>query len=329
MEQIIKSVKPTLSATSLKNYITNINKLHKSLQLKDTDITNLNGWIFKRDKIMDFINSLKTPNTRKTYISNMITLLKYNQNQNQNDKYLSFSFTFKIDKYNTELQYYIQLAKDNQKNIAYTQKTNNPLEEKVISMTEYNKLISLTETDYPREHLQFSILKEQPIRNELSSLILIKNADYTKLSLKDRMENNYLVLGQKIRIVRGNYKTAKLYGIKDKEITNKKLKSLIRKYIKDNNIIFNSPLFIYKDKPQSQNDISQRLSYVSNKLINVKLSTSSIFKIILNEVRNRNIDNQEKVDIITELGKIRGTDFTTLNNYYVFGKIDKLDNDSE
>lgn len=313
MEQIIMNIKPQLSKNSLKNYLNNINKLHKSITKNDTDITNLNDWIFKRDKIMDFLNSLKTPNTKKTYLSNIITLLQHEKN----------------DKYYTELQYYIQLAKDNQKNISYSHKTNNQLEQKVITMNEYDKLISLTKKDYPREHLQFYMLKFLPIRNELSSLILIKNKDYQKLTKEQVFNHNYLIIGQKFRVSRNNYKTAKIYGQIITEITDKRLKSLIRKYIKDNNIPFNSPLFIYKNKPQSQNDISQRLSYVSNKLIHVKLSTSSIFKILLNEVKNRKIDTQEKVNIITELGKIRGTDFTTLNNYYVFGKIDNLDNDSE
>jgi hypothetical protein len=313
MEQIIKSVKPNLSQGSLKNYLTNINKLYKSLNLKDTDITNLNKWIFKRDNIMDFINSLKTPNTRKTYFSNVITLLQYEKN----------------DKYNTELQYYIQQAKLNQEKISFTQKTNNPLEEKVIDMKEYDKLISLTQKDYPREHLQFLMLKYLPIRNELSSLILIKNADYQKLSKEQIFNNNYLIIGQKFRVSRNNYKTAKLYGQIITEITDKKLKSVIRKYIKENNIQFNTPLFIYKDKPQTQNDLSQRLSYVSQKLINVKLSTSSIFKIVLNDiVSNDKLTQDQKIELIKNNGRTRGTDYKTLINYYIFKKIDK-DIDSE
>tara|TARA_R100000541_G_C1883932_1_gene82699 strand:+ start:9 stop:971 length:963 start_codon:yes stop_codon:yes gene_type:complete len=306
MEAIIKEVKPTLSQASIKNYLTNLNKIYKSLNIKDKDITNLK-WIYQRKKIMDFINSLKTPNTRKTYFSNIITLLMYDKDNTKQP---------------TELQFYIKEAKNNQDNIKLKQKTNNQLEDKLIDMKEYDKLISLVSKDktLSREYLQLLLLKELPIRNELSTLILIKNQDYQKLSKEDIMTNNYLINGQKIRVSRSNYKTAKLYGTIITEITDKKLKQVLRKYIKENNITNNTPLFIYKDKPQTQNELSQRLSYVSNRLINTKLSTSSIFKIVLNHIINNEPNDQKKIDMIKNKGMIRGTDYTTLINYYVFNQ---------
>ena len=316
MEQIILSVKPTLSQGSIKNYLTNINKLHKSLNLKDTDTTNLK-WIYERKKIMEFINSLKTPNTRKTYFSNIITLLQYDKNN---------------PKQEAELDYYIKQAKNNQDNIKLKQKTDNQLEDKVIDMKEYDNLLDQVSKDksLEREYLQLLMLKYLPIRNELSSLILIKNKDYQKLSKDDLMNNNYLIEGQKLRVSRSNYKTAKLYGTIITELTDKKLKQVIRQYIKNNNILNNSPLFIYKDKPQTQNDLSQRLSYVSNKFIKIKLSTSSIFKIVLNDItNNKKLSQQDKIDMIKDKGMIRGTDYKTLINYYIFKKTENLSSEEE
>lgn len=314
--KIILSVKPTLKEGSIKVYKANINKLYKSLNttknLQDLE------WIYERKKIMDFINSLKTPNTRKTYLSNIITLLNYDNN---NPNRL------------TELQFYIKQAKDNQDNIKLKQKTDNSLEDKVIDMKVYDNLLDQVSKDksLSREYLQFLMLKYLPIRNELSSLIFITNKDYQKLTPTQKSTNNYLIkLSKFYRVSRNNYKTKNFYGQINTDFKNTLLKTTINKYIKDNNITSNTPIFIYKDKPQTQNDLSQRLSYVSNKFIKTKLSTSSIFKIVLNDiVNNQKLSQQQKIDLIKDKGQIRGTDYKTLINYYIFKKTENLSSEEE
>ena len=317
MEAIIKQVKPTLSQSSIKNYITNINKLYKSFNNDTENITNLK-WIYNRKKIKEFIDSLKTPNTKKTYISNILTLLNYDKSN---------------PKFKTELQYYIDLSKDNQENIKLSLKTDNKKQtNKIIDMKDYDKLLSIIKQDkkLDMEYLQFLMLKYLPIRNELSTLIFITNTDFKKLDKDTQKSNNYLIkLSKFYRLVRNNYKTSSKYGMIKTDIKQTDLKKVLNDYIKSNNIQSNKPLFIYKDKQQTQNDLSQRLSYISNKYINVKLSTSSIFKIVLCNVMKIYNDPNTQKQLIKEYGEIRGTEYDTLINYYVFNKNCSIDSSNE
>ena len=317
MEAIIKQVKPTLSQSSIKNYITNINKLYKSFNNDTENITNLK-WIYNRKKIKEFIDTLKTPNTKKTYISNILTLLNYDKSN---------------PKFKTELQYYIDLSKDNQENIKLSLKTDNKKQtNKIINMNDYDKLLSIIKQDkkLDMEYLQFLMLKYLPIRNELSTLIFITNTDFKKLDKDTQKSNNYLIkLSKFYRLVRNNYKTSSKYGMIKTDIKQTDLKKVLNDYIKSNNIQSNKPLFIYKDKQQTQNDLSQRLSYISNKYINVKLSTSSIFKIVLCNVMKIYNDPNTQKQLIKEYGEIRGTEYDTLINYYVFNKNCSIDSSNE
>ena len=313
--KIILSVKPTLKEGSIKVYKANINKLYKSLNtsknLQDLE------WIYERKKIDNFINSLKTPNTRKTYLSNIITLLNYDNN---NPNRL------------TELDYYIKKAKDNQDNIkVYKNDKIITKKEDIINMKDYDNLINLTQKDYPREHLQFLMLKYLPIRNELSSFIFITNKDYQKLTETQKANKNYLIkLSKFYRVIRTNYKTAKYHGQITTDLKNTLLKSTITKYIKDNNIKSNTPLFIYKDRPQTENDLSQRLSYVSNKLIKHKLSTSSIFKIVISHYKNTTNDSiEDQKEYFKKQGQTRGTSIEGLINFYIYNKKDQVIDTSE
>jgi len=308
MEGIIKQVKPTLSQSSIKNYTTNINKLYKSFNTDTKNITNLK-WIYNRKKITEFINSLKTPNTKKTYISNILTLLNYDKTN---------------PKFKTELQYYIDLSKDNQENIKLSLKTDNKKQtDKIIDMNTYDKLLSTIKQDkkLDMEYLQFLMLKYLPIRNELSTLIYITNEDFKKLNNMTKISHNWIIkLSKFYRVIRHHYKTNSKYGMIKTDIKQKDLKKVLNEYVKSNNIQSNSPLFIYKDKQQTPNDLSQRLSYISNKIINVKLSTSSIFKIVLCNVMKQYTDPNTQKQLIKEYGSIRGTEYDTLINYYVFNK---------
>ena len=317
MEAIIKEVKPNLSQSSIKNYITNINKLYKSFNNDTENITNLK-WIYNRKKIKEFIDTLKTPNTKKTYISNILTLLNYDKSN---------------PKFKTELQYYIDLSKDNQENIKLSLKTDNKKQtNKIIDMKDYDKLLSIIKQDkkLDMEYLQFLMLKYLPIRNELSTLIFITNTDFKKLDKDTQKSNNYLIKLSKFYIlVRNNYKTSSKYGMIKTDIKQTDLKKVLNDYIKSNNIQSNKPLFIYKNKQQTQNDLSQRLSYISNKYINVKLSTSSIFKIVLCNVMKIYNDPNTQKQLIKEYGEIRGTEYDTLINYYVFNKNCSIDSSNE
>tara|TARA_R110000796_G_C14510650_1_gene429845 strand:+ start:401 stop:1309 length:909 start_codon:yes stop_codon:yes gene_type:complete len=300
MEQLLQIAKPELSAISVRNYAKQANKIYSKGLHMSGDITELHEWIYNKKGISDFL-SLLAPKTQKSYISILITLLKYMKDTD-------------------ELNYYIKLTQDKTKEVNISRKTDtSKLEEKVISMDEYNKLLSLSK-DEP-EYLLFLLLKFLPIRNEIGTLIYMTAADYKKITYPEKQHKNFLIVGKSIITVdRFRYKTFIKHGPKSTPIENKALKAKIRKYIKDNKIASNEPMFTFAGRPLTENDVSHRLSFVSNKLIGIKLSTSSIIKIVINDTLKKLNSLEDKLTYLKVVGDIRGTEVSTLTDYYIYNK---------
>jgi hypothetical protein len=249
----------------------------------------------------------------------MITLLDYDKqfnNKNNQD----------------EIMKYVNLQKDNQLKVNINQKLNNTKSyDKIINMNKYNELLKkLQDNKLFMEYLLFSFLIKYPIRNELSTFIYIHKKDYDKLTDTQKTDKNYIVKQSKnYAVFRYKYKTFYKYGVNKFIINDKSIIKLLNEYVKTNNIQSNNPLFIYKDRNMTENDLSQRLSYLSNKYIGIKLSTGSIIKILLNDyvLTHKNIN--ERKEFIKNTAKIRGTDPNTLNDYYVFNKDVNIDSNEE
>jgi hypothetical protein len=298
-----------LSPLTLKQYTTSINKLYRELNIQK-EITNLLWLEQYKEDIKKYILSLNSPNTTKTYLSVVITLLN-------ND----------AKKYDILIKYYANISKENYDNIKIQVKKDKSCEDvKIITLKEYDELIkdlSKSKT-YDKEYIMFLILRYYPIRNEVGSFIYIKNADYVKLDKLTKQSNNWIVEKSKsIEMVRYKFKTAKFYANDLPFITTieQPVKTALKKYIKDNDIQNNTPLFNLTD-----NQVSHRLAFVSGKYLPVKISTSTIFKILACDVVKNN-SNDEARKILTHYGKIRGTDISQIIDYYINGKA--IDNMSD
>ena len=298
-----------LSPLTLKQYTTSINKLYRELNIQK-EITNLLWLEQYKEDIKKYILSLNSPNTTKTYLSVVITLLN-------ND----------AKKYDNLIKYYANISKENYDNIKIQVKKDKSCEDvKIITLKEYDELIknlSKSKT-YDKEYIMFLILRYYPIRNEVGSFIYIKNADYVKLDKLTKQSNNWIVEKSKsIEMVRYKFKTAKFYANDLPLITTieQPVKTALKKYIKDNDIQNNTPLFNLTD-----NQVSHRLAFVSGKYLPVKISTSTIFKILACDVVKNN-SNDEARKLLTHYGKIRGTDISQIIDYYINGKA--IDNMSD
>ena len=304
-----KDLDKKLSPLTLKQYTTTINKLYRELGIKK-EITNLLWLEQYKEDIKNYISSLNTPNTRKTYLSVVITLLNNDAN-----------------KYKELIKYYANISGENYGNIKIQVKKDKSCEDvKIITLQEYDELIKNLSKNktYDKEYIMFLILRYYPIRNEVGSFIYIINADYVKLDLLTRKSNNWIVEKSKsIEMVRYNFKTARFYADRLPFIhtIEQPVKTALKKYIKDNDITSNTPLFNLTD-----NQVSHRLAFVSGKYLPVKISTSTIFKILACDVVKNN-SNDEARKILTHYGKIRGTDISQIIDYYVNGKA--IDNMSD
>ena len=290
-----------LSPLTLKQYTTSINKLYRELNIQK-EITNLLWLDQYKDEVKKYILSLNSPNTTKTYLSVIITLL------NTEPK-----------KYDSLIKYYANISKENYDNIKIQVKKDKSCEDvKIITLQEYDELIKkLSKTNtYDKEYIMFLILRHYPIRNEVGSFIYIKNTDYVKLDKLTKTSNNWIVEKSKsIDMIRYKFKTAKFYANDLPFITTiqQPVKTALKKYIKDNDIQNNTPLFNLTD-----NQVSHRLAFVSGKFLPVKISTSTTFKILAcDAVKNNSTDEARK--ILTHYSMIRGTDISQIIDYYING----------
>ena len=315
----IKDKDKPLSTATMKNYISNITKLHKVLNIQ-MEITNL-LWIEQyKDNIINYIDSLDNPNTKKNYLSIIITLLK------------SEKFPIKNkDDYDKLVNNYLKIIKSNYENIQLHSKA------KVIEKKEDEKIITLKEfvdfcysaicKNYQKEVMMFNILYYFPIRNEVGSFIYIKNKDFRKLDKDIQKNNNWIVeKKEKMEMIRYKFKTANYY-VNELPFINTfplGLKLSMKRYIKLNNINSNESLFNL-----TENQVSHRLAYISHKLLGVKLSTTSVFKILCNDVVKNN-DIPTATQMLKEYGKVRGTNIGTIIDHYINGDTNKDDdNNSE
>ena len=299
-----------LANSTVNIYLANINKLYRTTESKET-IESLE-WLNERSKIKLFVNSLNSTNTRKNYLSAILTLLNYDR-----------------DRFKSELAFFSDLARGNYENITVEKKHENKnIVQKVITLQQFDDFIFTLSKDhcFKKEYLLFLFLRYFPIRNEIATLIYITAHDFNKLDKETKLSNNYIIemsQTKKYKVIRNKYKTSNIFGTITFEIAYNPLKNTIKNYVKYNEITSNSPLFMYNNKQMSENQVSQRLSYISENKTGVKLSTSSIFKIIVSDYFNNTKDTiDEQKFFLKRLSLIRGTKLSTLVDYYIYKKDD-------
>jgi hypothetical protein len=314
-----KDLDKKLSPLTLKQYTTTINKLYRELGIKK-EITNLLWLEQYKEDIKNYISSLNTPNTRKTYLSVVITLLNNDAN-----------------KYKELIKYYANISSENYDNIKIqTKKDKSCNDERIITLEDYDKFITHMSKNkqHSKEYIMFLILRHYPIRNEIGTFIYIKNNDFVKLDISIIKEHNWIVEKSKsIEMIRYKFKTARFYAeyLPYVNVIEQPLKAVFKKYIKDNDIQSNTPIFNL-----TENQVSHRLAHISNTILpqintkndvsGIKLSTSLIFKILACDAVKNN-SNDEARKILTHYGNIRGTKINEIIAYYVNGKA--IDNMSD
>lgn len=293
-EEILKRKK--LGDATLKNYISNINKLYKSIT-NETEIKNLE-FLEQKDKVDAYLNKLN-PTSITNYYAVILTLL---------DPESELYESYRKDKVDNNF-------KNKKKSLT---EVNQNLQSKVIDMEEYDEmLVKIKKANLPQDYLMFSLLKHYPIRNEIGNIKIITLKDFKKI--KDKNEN-YLVMGSKqLFIYRTDYKTHDIYGDIKTTIHDKGIRKLLKDYIKDfkdgrTQLFLNS-----KGESMTTYEVANRLSYISQKYIGKKLSTSSIFKIVLANFKGNDMKDYDDYKI--KMGKIRGTAPENISTYYIYKKV--------
>ena len=299
LKDLISKARPNAKETTIKMYVSNLNKLMKIFETDDLN------FLKDIDKVKNKLEDKHFTTQRNYYNSIIVYLMSKDKDNKQIEKYNEVRD--ELNKKYTDQQQ-SGVISDKQKNnfieldelkamIESIRKDLNipQLKKKDISSKEY-KLLQV--------YVILEILVRIPMRNDLSNLIKISKRDYNKLTDKQKEDNNYLVIEKTaMKFIMNDYKTSKKY--KEKVINvPKDLEKILRMYMKKNGSSEN--LF-----PLSRNAMSQLLIKTSKKYLNKSISTTMIRKIVASELLG-DVVKAEK-----ELSNKMGTDIDTIKSVYV------------
>ena len=299
LKDLISKARPNAKETTIKMYVSNLNKLMKIFETDDLN------FLKDIDKVKEKLADKHFTTQRNYYNSIIVYLMSKDKDNKQIEKYNEVRD--ELNKKYTDQQQ-SGVISDKQKNnfieldelkamIESIRKDLNipQLKKKEISSKEY-KLLQV--------YVILEILVRIPMRNDLSNLIKISKRDYNKLTDKQKEDNNYLVIEKTaMKFIMNDYKTSKKYKEKIIDIP-KDLEKILRMYIKKNGSSEN--LF-----PLSRNAMSQLLIKTSKKYLNKSISTTMIRKIVASELLG-DVVKAEK-----ELSNKMGTDIDTIKSVYV------------
>ncbi len=279
------------------NTLNNNTKMVLKLQSQMSDP----NWLYDIDGIEKVIESYST-STKKNYLSLVLQMVHNSDKEDYKNELVK------------KIQFHSQVKNSNEKQNIISPKKQ---EQKSMTMDDIDKLIELLlDNDNLKDAMILHILKVFPIRAEVGTLKLISKYRYDKI--KGTMpKENYLVRNKNSLILsRNNYKTAEVYGRKEDKITGH-LKEMLLDYI-ENNMGAGESVFGY-----SEQELSKRLSYISQKYIGTSLSVNAIAKINIEDGLTKIQDKDPMVRVnkiksyLEKVGEIRGTSVQVLFNNYI------------
>ena len=314
--ELITDEKPNLKSTSISQYVRCLMSLEKfynnpddkRIKLSEDDIKYIKTIkyenitdLYKDEKVINLLLSNYHFTTARNYYTAVITLLEGENNPQNKPLIKKFSNIVK----NSNNKY----KEENETGIISLKQSDN-----FVSVEEIDELINKLKKYDKKGYILFSILKHHHLRNEIATLEVIKLQQYNKLKESDKKDKNYMVVGsKKLFISRNGYKTDKKYGEIVFEITDKQLNKDVRNYIKG--LDGSTEMFSFPDIKDENNDkkkqLSNYMSYVSNKFIGSKISTTILAKIMLSSKYLENKQAQEKD------AKERGHSVSVENDVYV------------
>lgn len=279
------------------NTLNNNTKMVLKLQSQMSDP----NWLYDIDGIEKVIESYST-STKKNYLSLVLQMVHSSDKEDYKNELVK------------KIQFHSQVKNSNEKQNIISPKKQ---EQKSMTMDDIDKLIELLlDNNNLKDAMILHILKVFPIRAEVGTLKLISKYRYDKI--KGTMpKENYLVRNKNSLILsRNNYKTAEVYGRKEDKITGH-LKEMLLDYI-ENNMGAGESVFGY-----SEQELSKRLSYISQKYIGTSLSVNAIAKINIEDGLTKIQDKDPMVRVnkiksyLEKVGEIRGTSVQVLFNNYI------------
>tara|TARA_R110000765_G_scaffold404051_1_gene500188 strand:- start:335 stop:1276 length:942 start_codon:yes stop_codon:yes gene_type:complete len=304
IKEVISKARPNIKESTIKMYIGNLNKLKKIFEVDDFK------FLKSPDKVAEKIDD-KHFTTQRNYYNSIIILLMSLGADEYGDE---------LEKYNIirdELnKKYIDdnasgiVSEKQSKNLISYEELQGLIDEikNVLDIPKLKKAETITakQSKLLMVYVILSILIQNPMRNDLSNMLIISKKGYNSLTDDDKKENNYLLVEKSsLQFVLNDYKTSKKYLEKKLNIS-KDVEKTIRMYMRLNGMKNGDVLF-----PISRNGISQLLIKTSKKYIQKSISTTMIRKIVASHLLADVKEAEQK------LAHKMGTDISTIKSVYV------------
>ena len=273
----ISEARPNLKTNTVKQYVTNLNKLQK---LFDTDSYD---FLSDTDKVMEKISDLHYLSQRNILNAVVVLLMALNHDEKY-DKLLEEYGKLRDelnDKYSDEQKSGI-ISDKQSANFATIEEVYEMINQMATELKPIKKKTELSKKEFSllQAYTLFNIYARMPMRNDVAGMEAIQKRAYNKLSAEEKKAENYLVISKNgMFFVLNKYKTAKKYEELNLPIEDKSLKKIIRFYLKHNGmgVMFKTST----GKSITRTELSKLLIKFSKKYMNKSISTTLLRKIYL------------------------------------------------
>jgi hypothetical protein len=273
----ISEARPNLKTNTVKQYVTNLNKLKKMFDTDNYD------FLSDTDEVMNKVSDLHYLSQRNIYNSVVVLLMALNHDEKY-DKLLEEYGKLRDelnDKYSDEQKSGV-ISDKQSANFATIEEVYEMINQMATELKPIKKKTELSKKEFSllQAFTLFNIYARMPMRNDVAGMEAIQKRAYNKLSEEDKKADNWLVLEKNgMFFVLNKYKTSKKYEELDLPIDDKALRTIIRFYLKHNGmgVMFKTST----GKAITRTELSKLLIKYSKKYMNKSISTTLLRKIYL------------------------------------------------
>ena len=273
----IAEARPNLKTNTVKQYVTNLNKLKKMFETDNYD------FLSDTDKVMEKISDLGYLSQRNILNAVVVLLMALNSDEKY-DKLLEEYGKIR-DKYNDQYsESQTNIVSDKQApNFATIEEIYEMINTMADELKPIKKKTELSKKEFSllQAFTLFNIYARMPMRNSVGGgMEAIQKRAYNKLSEEERKDKNWLLIEKnKLSFILNDHKTNKAYGQLDLPIEDKSLRKIIRFYLKHNGmgVLFKTST----GKSITRTELSKLLIKFSKKYMNKSVSTTILRKSFL------------------------------------------------
>ena len=274
----IAEARPNLKTNSVKQYVTNLNKLKKMFDTDDYD------FLSNTEEVMEKVSGLHYLSQRNILNAVVVLLMALNHDEKYDkllEEYGKLRDDFN-DKYSDEQKSGV-ISDKQSANFATIEEVYEMINTMGTELKPIKKKTELSKKEFAllQAFTLFNIYARMPMRNSVGGgMEAIKKAAYNKLSEEEQKAKNWLLIEKnKLSFILNDHKTHKAYGQLDLPIEDKALKKIIRFYLRHNGmgVLFKTST----GKSITRGELSKLLIKFSKKYMNKSLSTTLLRKSFL------------------------------------------------